>query len=757
MRVGEPEKLRKERKPVRVWARRWVALWLAVVMLGGSALGWAVPACGGEAPGAQAARVKGARITLEEAIALAKQFVRIPEEYKNFQPGYSEDEKQGVFWELHWSSDEHPDSDSIYARINAETGELWSLDQWKTPAPGTARRGFPKLSRADAVVKAGEFLKRVLPNYVKDLKLDSEDGSSFPYVSLRDGMPPVYSFNFVRMVGGIPFPENSASVEVDANTGEVRSFHFNWDGRLEFPEAKDLIAPDQAAALWRKNAGVRLAYFRQGEERDAPARLVFAPEARELMIDARSGEILKPERHFDYYGFEMGGAGGGEHRAMKSAPLTPAEQAALAEMEKLISREKALDLARSQIEIPPGFDLESSSLQQEYFSGQKVWNFYWRNKDEERSLNVGVEAGKGQVVSFNLSGPGPEPTGEPRITEAGARDMASRFLARVAGSYLGELEELRVAPVPGPYPVHKPAASEPGQVKPKPVAYGFTAARLVNGIPFRGNGVQIYVDAVQGKITSYRLNWWEMKFPEARGVISREQAENVFLAGGSLVLCYRRDFPTPYQPPEDRPIRLVYALDTGKSPVYVDAFQGTGLDYDFQPKQGADQMAFSDLSGHPAAGAVNLLAKARIIPVFEAAFHPEARLSQRDFLIWLVRASGWQPRPASDPDREFEKACRQALMLGILKPGEQYSPREDLSKLALARLVVRALGWDEVAGLASIWSLPPGLAGLPASEQGCLALAAGLGIFDLNKGFDPGSGLTRAEGASALYQILNRS
>ncbi len=733
--------------------RRWAVIWTVIFLLSGS-MGWGNAAYAGtgggqgSAGGVEVSGTRGAKITLEQAIAVAKQFVRVPEEFKNFQPGYSEGEGQGIFWNLQWSGE--AGSGSISARVNAETGELWGMDRWIPTPPATGRHGLPGLSRAQAQEKALEFLREVLPNYVNNLKVNPDDTADIPYYNLRERTTPVYYFNFVRMVNGIPFSENSASIGVNGDTGEIQSFNFNWDSKAKFPEAQGLITTDQAAALWRKNAGVRLIYYRTGlNEKDAQIRLVYEPKTRNMMIDARTGEILKPEDDADYYWYERVGSGGAERSVMKSVPLTPAEQAAMAEMEKLVSKDQALAVVRDGIEIPAGYELESANLQEEYLSGQKVWNFYWRSKENEGSLNVRVDARRGQITGFNIYGPSGEQPGKPRLTEAQAREMVTGFLGKVAGGYLKELEELRTFPRL-PYPV-KPVAS--GKEKQEPVAYSFIATRLVNGIPFQGNGVRLDVDAVQGRITGYELRWWEGKFPVARGVIAREQAESAFLADG-LGLSYQREFPRyGYEPPADRPVRLVYTLDMGKSPSFIDAFTGAGLDPEFQPKPGKNQPVFTDLSGNMAA---DLLAKARIIPVFEPAFHPDAKLTQRDFLIWLVRATSWQPPATGTPDQEFERAYRQAVMLGIVKPGEEYRPQDEITKLTMARLIIRALGWGEPAALTGIWALPPDVMKLvPAGDQGCVALAVGLGIFDLTgKKFDPGEKLSRAEGALALYRLL---
>lgn len=729
-----------------------VLVWLGGSVLTGGNMAWAGGVQGAPgAPGIASGVEKGPRITLEQAIGVTRQFVQIPEDYKNFQPNYSEGEQQGAFWDLRWDSGASG-SGSVDARVNALTGELWGLDWWQPEPQGTNRQGLPRLSRTDALTKAETFLRTVLPQYYGQLGIDT-DATSGPDLGLRAGFSPVCTYSFVRLVAGIPFPENNANIQIDARSGAVKSFHFNWDSQLVFPDVQRALPPSQAASLWRENAQVGLEYFSpptDGKFGVAPARLVYTPKNRTMMIDAKTGAILKPEAYSDYRSLGMGGAGNAMmDKALQAAPLTPAEQAALTELGKLISQDKALAIASALVEITPGYVLQNSSLQQEYFSNRKIWSFFWRERDGQNSIEVRVDAGQGQLIGFSLAAPAAEQSSAPRLDEAQAQDLANRLLDRVAGDYLGQLEILKASPTP---PIKLLSSKQPA---PQPTSFFFNANRLVKGIHFGGNGVQITVDAVQGKVTSYQLNWWEMKFPEAKGVVGQARAEDVFLSDGALELNYRRDFAAPGQMPEDRPVRLVYVLKD-QAPVYVDAFDGLGLAGDFQPRLNPSRQAFDDLSGQAAAGAVKLLTESRIIPVFEPAFHPQARLSQRDWLIWLVRADGWQPVPAGDPDQEYDRVYHQALMMGILKPGESYQPQQDLDRATMARMVVRALGWDEVASFQGIWSLPPGTDHIQSGDQGYLSLAAGLGIVDLSdRDFDPASGLTRVEGALALYKILN--
>jgi hypothetical protein len=708
---------------------------------------------------------QGAGITLEQAIEVAKQFVQAPDDYTNFQPNYYENEQQGAFWDLQWNNGTSG-SGSIEARVNAATGELWGLNRWQPAPPGSLRHGQAKLSRAAGRAAAEAWFESVLPKYYGHLQPNPQ-ADQVPYIRLNQGATPSYSYSFIRIENGIPFPENGATIQIDATSGAVDSFTFDWDLKLELPDAGGVLPPDQAVSLWKANAKVGLEYFLPqanvplvvGKPGTVPARLLYVPKNAGIMIDARTGEILKPGVYL--YGLNGGEGMGDAQLSMKSAaranvPLTPAEQQALVEMGKLISRDRALAIAQDLAPVPSGYRLQSSSLNQEYLGSRRIWSFYWQQESEKgqgfiNSLSVDIDAGNGQLVGFSLSTPQPEQQAAPTLDEAQARDLANQFLARVAGDYLKQLESLKTMPAPPIIPLNGKQQA--------PTSFSFTGNRLVNGIPFGGNGVNVTVDAVQGRVTYYRLNWWDLQFPEARGVITRARAEEVFLGASGMELTYvRQALAAPGQDPASVPVRLVYELKA-PAPAYVDSFSGLALGEDFQPQLHPDQQAFSDLAGQPAAEAVNLLVDSRIIPVYGTDFQPQARLSCRDWLIWLVRADGWQQESSGDPDRDYGQAYQQALAQGILKPGEQYQPQADLDKATMARLLGRALGWDEIAGFQGVWAQPPALSGtakVAGSDLGYLSLAQGLGIVDMNdKSFDPASGLTRAEGALALYKILN--
>jgi hypothetical protein len=287
-------------------------------------------------------------------------------------------------------------------------------------------------------------------------------------------------------------------------------------------------------------------------------------------------------------------------------------------------------------------------------------------------------------------------------------------------------------------------------------------------LPGKGNGVKISVDARRGQVTAYNCQWWDLSFPKPQGVIGTVKAERIFLANG-LTLAYERQPMTrkvQAQRVEDLPVRLVYRLDSAKAPYVVDALSGQGLRADLTPLVERSKPSFSDLNGHPAQQAVEALVAAGIISGSDKKYiNPDQSLTQRDFLIWLVRASGWRPEEMGltnatsgqeVADREFQEYLNYALNNGLLRRGETYTPEVVVTSQTMARLSVRALGWGEVAELTGVWNLAPAVATrVAAADQGYLTLAGKLGLIDLaDEGFDPQGKLTRGAGAIALYRLL---
>ena len=70
------------------------------------------------------------------------------------------------------------------------------------------------------------------------------------------------NYNFIRVVNGILFTGNNMNISIDRETGDVRSFYFNWSDN-EFPQKAGLITKEVAASQYFKGNEAKLFYFQK--------------------------------------------------------------------------------------------------------------------------------------------------------------------------------------------------------------------------------------------------------------------------------------------------------------------------------------------------------------------------------------------------------------------------------------------------------------------------------------------------------------
>ncbi|HEY3314000.1 MAG TPA: YcdB/YcdC domain-containing protein, partial [Bacillota bacterium] len=94
------------------------------------------------------------------------------------------------------------------------------------------------------------------------------------------------------------------------------------------------------------------------------------------------------------------------------------------------------------------------------------------------------------------------------------------------------------------------------------------------GIPVASDGATVGVNAGDGTVMNYYLNWSKATFPEAKGIITAEKAQAAFDQAGLLELQYFRPGGIrPLTSAEKQPVILVYRMDDPSQGV-IDAFTG---------------------------------------------------------------------------------------------------------------------------------------------------------------------------------------
>ncbi|GAB6158422.1 hypothetical protein JCM39194_16220 [Desulfotomaculum varum] len=682
-----------------------------------------------------------AKFPLDKAIARAKEVFAISNEYETFQSGFNSYNGRAE-WHLNWLRETEPRG-NISVRLDATTGEIIGMDRWQDIPPGRHYSGLPQYSWEEGAQRARQWVQKLMPDYVSQIRLLPNQDQ--PYYGYGERGPVEYSYNFVRVVKGIPFPEHNIYVRLNGDTGELLGINLNWDNRLTFPDATRKISSDQAARVVGEN--VELAYFRPPGPANTPVKLVYrVNKGQGLLIDALTGKVLESPGNY----YERGGMGG-DMAAEKNAKqeLTPAEQAEVAKLKNLLSADKALAQAKKVINIPFDLNQVEKRLSYDYqYPDQKQWNFYWSNRDDAsyQSINIAVDAVTGELVGFNKWQQIDEAAAgqQPRLTREQAQRTAEDFIKKIQSRRLAEskLEQ---------------SWSDAYGVKGMPGIYRFVYVRLVNNIPFANNGFEVEVNAYTGEVTSFRMAWWPLQFPQPSVILEKPKAVNIFLADDGLALEYARIF----RDKSDPPVNLVYRLKDRPS-YMIDAQTGRYLNWQGEPIPPKPNYNFTDIAGHPAENDIKQLAKANIVKSVDDKFYPQRNLTKLAALEMLVASRGWYTEPpyqllkGSEQEKQQQQVVNAALNLGIITAAETGELNRELTRLEWARLMINTLDYDGVAKLSEIYTLNTKDANqVPRELQGFAALSLGLGLQSVNQGYyRPHEKVTRGLAAMSLVRML---
>lgn len=121
-----------------------------------------------------------------------------------------------------------------------------------------------------------------------------------------------YYYNFTRVENGILFRDNTMGVNIDRETGEVKSFYMNWTD-ADFPQTSGIVTRDSAMARYFDGLEARLQYFQKSSydqssqmQKTDPVPVLIYSFVRKgysygggMYVDASTGKLL------DYSGREV--------------------------------------------------------------------------------------------------------------------------------------------------------------------------------------------------------------------------------------------------------------------------------------------------------------------------------------------------------------------------------------------------------------------------------------------------------------------
>ncbi|GMK38171.1 hypothetical protein PCCS19_12250 [Paenibacillus sp. CCS19] len=250
-----------------------------------------------------------------------------------------------------------------------------------------------------------------------------------------------------------------------------------------------------------------------------------------------------------------------------------------------ITKSEAIALAQKYVSIPETFKLQSASLSSSFRSSglYSVWSLSYTYQVKERTLgtiNVTIDADNGELIGYNsyTDTSNVKPVYPPKVDREQAAKVAQSFIAKVAAAYKDQIQINAYVGVD-----EKPPLT--GQV-----VHSIRFDRLVNGIPFVENYIEMQIDG-EGHVLSYNRYWDDtVKFDKAAPALTGDEAAAKLQQALKPTLAYI----VPYQMKPRKPL-LVY--NTGA--VAISAI--TGETVGSQSKPGKEtQISSKPLGSKPA-------------------------------------------------------------------------------------------------------------------------------------------------------------
>lgn len=728
---------------------RKLAFPLAMVFLAQTVV--VVPVFGAEPQASKIAAPIKAEISLEQAIALVKQNFEVPKEFTQFTSGYnSYNNRQS--WSLNWTK---PDQNggNFSAQVDVNSGEILNMNVWKNPSQPESGFNVPKVSYAEAQEMAQTLVNKMLPTRLGELQRVQDDSRVIP---LSNYGPISYSFQWKRVVNGIPFPSNSVNVQINGSDGQVTSYNVNWS-QDSFPSSQSVIGNAKARQAFTEHKMLELQYFVAPMIRPLStntkvnARLVFqlSPTSGNGAIDAITGEPLKLENGQwlagdDMASYDRGGYGGAAKGSVQQPVLTPEEQNEVEKNSKVITQEQAIDAAKKWVTIPATLTLRNANLGVDGgYAQNRVWSLDWSSdqpvKDGPQYVYARVDAVTGELLAFNTSPQLKSESDKPTpMDRAAAQKLVEEFLKKIQPQHFQEV---------------KLVEDQIGASKGYPEAsmQNFNYQRVVNGVLFPNNGMTVMIDAASKTITNYNLNWWDADFQAPSEAMVQNNAEETFLNARPLGLKYVQ----MYKNGGLGEIRLVYqpSLDNvlARSNV-MDAKTGQFLDWQGQALGDLPRPYYpKDIVGNFAEKEISLLAQAGIFGENGDQFKPGDPLTVTSILKAMIIAKNgaWENTNLKD-----DQVLQKAKELGWWK--EELAPTAGVNRELMSKLLVRILNLESIAQIPGMFQSPyTDVKAENSSSLGYVALVKGLGLMKVDgANFEPSQVMTRAEGAYALVKTL---
>lgn len=681
----------------------------------------------------------------------------------NFNSDYYNGKKRSN-WNIGWFNPKEEEQININVSVDGTTGKILNVDKSQYNIK-QASQPIATITEEQAKIIGETFLKKINLEQFKET-IPFKDKNSIQYYGTSN-----YGFVYKRTINNIPFEDNQIVVGVDGATGKVTSYRIEWDDGLTVPDANKVIDQKAAEDRFDKNTKMELGYNtymgKPNGVQESSTKLAYIQDsASPLIVDAVSGEMLT------FTGKAL--------ESVKTRNITEEQKEDIFKSAKTvqnlqnpISSERAEELIKNKLEelYGKGYELNFINYDEHIYGykekGMKVWsaNYIKKDADKHRQAEgqIAINALTEEFVrmdKFNFEDKMDEDF-SPKVTWEEAYDKAIQFIAKNAPQKIKEINTEQKNYSNQNYMYSDNAYAN------RYIDFKFN--RIVNGIPYYYDGINVTVDTKTGEVRSFNCVWGDkLDLAPAANIIGNDEAKKIFLEGNKPTLTYLLFNKGKNINETDSKIGLVYSISDRFSPSNtVDAATGKLLNIYGENIDNNMDTFKAIIKGSAVEKEALILANQGVIDTKD--FKLDGGITRLQLVKILVNAKGFDPyrtgmdklnfsSGVGEKDSTDYKYLQFAVRYGIIQDSkDEFKGNELVTREELAQSLVKLLDYSKIAEIKGLFNFKySDSSAVSADKAGYVALAGGLDLLDLNSAGNirPKDKVTMSEVIKAVYTAL---
>lgn len=656
------------------------------------------------------------------------------------------------YWNINFNIDNGSNHSGGFVSIDQNTGKITSLDSYTSHGPEDKAKVAATITEDAAKTAAEAFIVKINPTEFKSTKLMK----NIEPKTLRNQN---FNFSYSRLDGDIPVYGDYISVTVDGFTGKVTSYSIKWTDGLSLPSKDGIIDKQKGTDLVSENTKMNLAYIASRDtinpEIEKDTKLVYTDSSdTSNIIDAKTGEVLSLDR--------LTG------RNFKSKDITVQEKETIYNNSKgtkksteALSSDEAEEIAKEALKVLYNVDITTNSAgyggRSSGINGNmiKTWNVSFKTKNLTEG-NISINASNGEIIDIYIFDQFSRENGEkfePKLTSEQAYDKAIQIISKLYPEKIKDIKTSQNIITSSSYTQSN---------------LGFNFQRLVNGLPYKYDGINLNFSAKTGELLNLNCNWEDsISAPTASNAISIDAAKKIFLSNNAPQLMYMLVPKDSSSQNAEKDVKLVYSIDNlHGNYTYVDALTGKLLNSWGQESDDSFSNFQATIKGSSVEKEATILASNGIIDTKD--FKLDGTITNLQFIKILTNVKSLNRYYRNDnidlkistsiaKDSTDYKYLQLAVNAGILDNSGEFKPSDLVTRERASMYLVKLLQYDRIGKLKDTFNFQPvDKASISTDYIGYVSLAKALSLIDVdsNNNIRPKDNITMQEVVQAVYQAV---